>query len=431
MKGKFLSVTLVVLALSLVVAACAPPTPEKVEVTKIVEVTKEVPVEITKEVVKEVVKEVMVTPTPAPAPKGKPIRVDVVLPLTGVYTYAFDLACKGCLMGAEETNTAGGIFGRPVYTICRDDGADPKLGVTLAHALCDDPEVVGVYGTSLSLTEVPMAPVFDECGMPNVPHAFSTLVTEPGYKAIFQPTVNSPGVGRAHADALYKLRDVKSVAVLHEEDPCNEQYKDGFVERCEELGIKITSVNPVTKDTVDFKPILTKIGAENPEAIFTACFVPTALIVKQMRELGLKQAYAGTEIPENFYEFTKTCGEAAVGAITGGEIPPIEKHPELQEFSKRFEARWGVKPEPTVFVHYQNYMMLLDAIKRAGSPDRKAIIKALEETDYDGLVFRVRFNPDHTLENPIMTMYEVTPDLELSADKAWRWEKATGELKPE
>lgn len=416
MKGKLLKVVLVVLALSLFVSACAPsptPTPQVIEKEKVVE------------------KVVVVTPTPATvALKGEPIRVDVVLPLTGVYTYAFDLACKACLMGAEETNAAGGIFGRPVYSVCRDDGADPKLAVSLAHAICDDPNVVAVYGTSLSLTEVPMAPVFDECGMPNVPHSFSTLVIEPGYKAVFQPTVNSPMVGRAHADALYQLRGSKSVAILYEEDPCNEQYKEGFVQRCQELGIKVTSVNPVTSATVDFKPILTKIAAENPDAIFTACFVPTALIVKQMRELGLTQAYAGTEIPENFYEFIKTCGKAAVGAITAGEIPPIEKVPKLKEFSDRFQARWGVPPEPTVLVHYQNYMMLLDAIRRAGSTDRQAIIKALEETDYDGLVFRVRFNPDHSLENPILTIYEVTPELELSADRAWRWEKATGQLTP-
>jgi branched-chain amino acid transport system substrate-binding protein len=420
MKGKLLVLTMIV---ALVATSCAPaatPTPQvitKVE-TKIVE-----------KVVKET-QQVVVTPTAAAkpaAPTGAAIKVMVVLPLTGLYTYPMDLGCKACLMAAEETNAAGGILGRPVFTRCMDDGTKPQLAVTLAHELCDDPSIVAVYGTSESATQVPMGPIFDKCRMPNVPHAFSTLIL--GGSNVFQATPNCVHFGIAMADAINKLAGAKSAAMIWEQDPCSEQYAKGFRDRCKELGIKITNDFPLTEGTVDFKPLLTQIKAANPDVVFGATSLPKAMIVKQMREMGIKAQYAATELVEDSKEFINNAGQAAVGSLSTGEVPPTDKDPAMLSFAKRFQDKWGVPPEPTVYVHYQNYLLLLDAIQRAGSTDREAIIKALRETNYKGLVYDVSFNADGTAKSPPVFIYRLQSDLTFTKE-VWQWNRAAGDFSP-
>ncbi len=420
MKGKLLVLTVIV---ALVATSCAPaatPTPQvitKVE-TKIVE-----------KIVKET-QEVVVAPTAAPtvaAPTGKAIKVIVVLPLTGNITYPMDLGCKACLMAAEETNAAGGLLGRPVFTRCMDDGSKPAMAVTLAHELCDDPDIVAMYGTSESSTQVPMGPILDKCRMPNVPHAFSTLIM--GGTNIFQATPSCISFGIAMADAAKKLAGAKSVALIWEQDPCAEQYGRGFRTRSQELGLEIRGDYPLSEGTVDFKPILTQIKAQNPDVVFSAVTQPKALIVKQMREMGMKQTYLVTEGVEDAKEFINNAGQAAVGSLATGEVPPTDKDPAMISFAQRFQAKWGVPPEPTVYVHYQNYLLLLDAIKRAGTTDREAIIKALRETDYKGLVYPVSFNADGTAKDPPVYVYRLQPDLTFTKE-VWKWVKATGDFAP-
>jgi branched-chain amino acid transport system substrate-binding protein len=74
-------------------------------------------------------------------------------------------------------------------------------------------------------------------------------------------------------------------------------------------------------------------------------------------------------------------GEASDGfCYTAQFHPDAYTHPEAVEFSENFRAAYGLEPETFSVTGYDAYLLLLDAIERAGSVDGEAITQALKET---------------------------------------------------
>jgi len=406
MKGKFLSVTLVVLALSLVVAACAPPTPEKVEVTKIVEVTK------------EVVKEVVVTPTPPPA--AKPIKIGVPAILTGADTYVHgEMVVDAAQLAAEEINAAGGVLGRPIEIVVMDDAGDPKQAVAVAHAYCDNPEIVAVYGHCYSGCSIPAEPVYNECRLAQIVHGTNPRITELGFDNVFQNTPTDLVTGQAAADHAHEKLGIKSVAVIHNKSMWGEAVATVFRERCKELGIEITSFQGVDPEDVDFTPVLTKIKGENPDAVYFAGYVEQGLMRKQMVALGMDQYWLAAEATSS--EYIDTTGEAGIGTISATAAPPFDYRPEIKRWAEAFEKRWGKPPESWSPYYYDAIYQIADAIERAGSADREAIIKALRKTDIPSLVYPkgIQWDSHGRVVNPVTFVYELKPNRKYELVYLW------------
>ena len=101
----------------------------------------------------------------------------------------------------------------------------------------------------------------------------------------------------------------------------------------EEAGGKVTSTNGINSGDVDFHAVLTKIDSENPDMVYYGGICKEAgLIVKQMREAGMKQVFFG---PDQCYspEFIKNGGTEAEGAYVSYEGPPLDSTPELKSFT--------------------------------------------------------------------------------------------------
>lgn len=411
MKGRFLTVTLVVLVLSLAVAACAPATPEKVEVTKVVEVTKEVPVEVTKEVV--------VTPTPPPA--AEPIKVGLPVILTGADTYIFgEMVRDAAIMAVEEINAAGGVLGRPLELVIMDDAGDPAQAVAVAHKLCEDPEIVAVIGHCFSGTTIPTLPVYGECRLAQLELGSNPRITVMGYDHNFRTTcANDLIVGYAGADYVVDKLGIKSVAVIHNKTMWGEAVATVFMKRCEELGVEITSFQGVDQDAVDFTPTLTKVNAENPESVYFAGYSESALVCNQMADLGMKQHYIAAEATSS--EYVDAVKERGIGTLAPTAAPPLDFRPETRKFTAAFKERWGRDPEEWSPVYYDIVYALAAAIEHAGTTDREAIIKALHEIEVPsvvhpgGLAWDEYGEPKH----PVAFVWELQPDLEMKVVYVW------------
>jgi len=402
MKGKLLKMALVVLALSLVVAACAPPTPEKVEVTKIVEVTKEV----------------VVTPTPTPA--AKPIKIGLPAILTGADTYVHgEMVIDAAQLAVEEINAAGGVLGRPLELVVMDDAGDPKQGVAVAHSYCDDPEIVAVYGHCYSGVTIPTEPVYNECRMPLIVHGTNPRITELGFDNVFQNTPNDLITGYAGADYAVEELGIKSVAVIHNKTMWGKAVATVFKARCEELGVEITSFQGVDPDSVDFTPTLTKVKGENPDAVYFAGYVENALMRKQMVALGMDQHWIAAEATSS--EYIDATKEDGVGTLSPTAAPPLDFRPEMRRFTKAFQERWGKMPESWSPYYYDAIYQIADAIKRAGKADREAIIKALYEIDLPSVVYPkgIQWDSHGRVVNPVTFVWELKPNLEYELVYLW------------
>jgi branched-chain amino acid transport system substrate-binding protein len=320
-------------------------------------------------------------------------------------------------LAVEHLNERGGILGRPVVADCIDDQSDPKQAVVVAHAICDDPDYVAVWGHGTSGTTIPAMPIYDECRMPLVAQGSNPQITTFGYDNVFQAVPNDLAQGNAAAEYIDEL-GAKTVSVTHNKTIFGEVLAEVFRARAEQLGLEILSFQGINPEDADHTPTLTKIKDENPDALYHAGYVvESAPLRKQMVALGMDQVFVASESTTS--EFIATTGEAGVGTISSTAAVGFDASDALKEFAKAYEESWGLPPEPFCNYYYDAIFIIADAIERAGSTEHEAVIAALRETDYEGITMRYGFDEQGRLKNPVAFVFELKPSGQFELVKTW------------
>jgi branched-chain amino acid transport system substrate-binding protein len=156
--------------------------------------------------------------------------------------------------------------------------------------------------------------------------------------------------------------------------------------------------------STDYSPTLIKARIKKAQVIVPIGDMPQlAILSKQARAMKVPALLAG--------EIAAVCSisswDASEGAVDGmvnfifeaGNIP-VKAIPESIAFQENFEKRWGKDalrnlsghgPGPT----YDSVYILAEAIERAGSLEPDAIVSALEKTDMNGAIGKIKFGKDH------------------------------------
>jgi ABC-type branched-subunit amino acid transport system substrate-binding protein len=116
----------------------------------------------------------------------------------------------------------------------------------------------------------------------------------------------------------------------------------------------------------DFAPQLDRLRALEPEAIVTwGDARESALILKQMRAMGMEQLFVGSDriVSGSFLELA---GDAAHGVVAGSPWDPGREDGRLRRFNAEFTDRFGEPPETYAAHAYDGVVMLVEAIDRAG-----------------------------------------------------------------
>jgi len=401
MKGKFWSGVIVVLALMVAVASCAPaaaPTPVP---TKAAEPTK---------------------PTAPKPAEGEPIKVGFAAPLTGAETYLYTNECKVLQMAAKEINAEGGVLGRPIEVVCMDDAGDPKQAVVVAQGFVDDSGIVAVYGHGYSGCTLPALPLYQEARLPVVGHPSNPRLTTGEFDVFFQNGLNDSVNGFLPAQIMQEDLGVKKVAVIHNKTMWGEGIAEVFRDTANEIGLEITSYQGVEGTTMDYSPVLTKIKAEQPDALYVGAYgVEPARVRKQMLELGMDDIlFFGAELIST--EYQQAVGDAGIGTYTIVNVPTPDYSPEVIALNERTMEDFGQQVEAWAYHAYEGLYIIADAIERAGVAERAAIRDALVDTDLPGLVepWNFAFDEYGRMKEACTFLYQfVGPPLEMEIQDMW------------
>ena len=156
----------------------------------------------------------------------------------------------------------------------------------------------------------------------------------------------------------------------------------------------------------DFTAQLTEIISKKPDVLFLpADFAEGAIIMKQARELGAKFQIMGGDAMDN-PEIVKIGGAAVEGFIhTTFPYDPSMK--DMSDIAKKFTENWkkafpDKEPNVNAALGYDSFMLLADAIKRAGKAEPNAIRDALEVTKgFPGVTGAKTINKTHDAESPV------------------------------
>jgi branched-chain amino acid transport system substrate-binding protein len=322
-------VALAACLLLLTALACAAAEPE------IVEVIKEVPVEVIKEV------EVVATPTPAPpAASMEPFVIGAMDSVTGIGESYGTVIVQAKQMAVDDINAAGGVDGRPLELVIEDSRCNAQDAITAYRKLTDADQVKIILGTTCSGAMLGAAPLAEAEGV----ILFSASATSPDLEDagdyIFRTAINDAKLGVDAGNAMW-VDGVRNLVTINE----NTDYAEGVVktsvEHFEELGGSVVAVEKYGSDTVDFRTQLTKLIAENPDAILLAAQseFTGGTIIKQARELGFTgQIYS--EVVSTGTTALEIAGDAATGLKAIIPSPDLETS-KGKDFLANFRSRYG------------------------------------------------------------------------------------------
>lgn len=313
------------------------------------------------------------------------IKIGVVTPLTGDVATFGQSTKKAVEMAAEEINAAGGILGKKVELVIEDDRNDPKETANVVRKLIDQDKVVAIIGSLTSKCSLAGMPIANSKKVPMVSNASTNpKVTLTGPYA-FRVCFIDDFQGQVMAKFAWEDLGAKKAAVLYD---IGNDYTKGlsefFIKSFKELGGEIVAEETYQQTDNDFNAQLTSIKAKNPDVIFLPDYYQkVSLIAKQARGLGIKATFLGGDGWDS-PELVKLGGDAVEGGYFSNHYSQQDPDPKTQEFIKKFEEKYGEKPDALAALGYDAFYFIAEAIKKAGKVDSTAIRDALEEVGKSG-----------------------------------------------
>lgn len=324
----------------------------------------------------------------APASAAEPIKVGAVLSVTGPAAFLGDPELKTLQMYIEELNKQGGVIGRPLQLIHYDDGSDANKANSFAKRLLDDDKVDFIVGGTTTGSTMSMVPLVEKAGVPFMSLAGAVVVVEPVKKWVFKAsTTDRIAAERVLVDMQKK--GLTKIALLSDTSGFGQSGKAQTESVLGKYGITLVANETYGPKDTDVTPQLTKITATpGVQAIFVFGFGQgPAIVTKNIRQLGIKlPVYHAHGVGSD--EFIKLAGPAAEGAkalapalMIADKLPDSDpQKPVVTAYVKAFGDRYKENVSMFGGQAYDNFFIVIDAIKKVGGVDKAKVRDQIEAT---------------------------------------------------
>jgi branched-chain amino acid transport system substrate-binding protein len=313
------------------------------------------------------------------------IKVGIVLPLTGKLAKFGEIEHKSFLMALDEINGGGGVNGKQIELIVEDTTGKPDVGRSAIEKLITQDKVVvlgGGYSSSVTWATIAVAQQNKVAFLVNTGSA--DKITEQGWEYIFRlnpPVSEYPGAFSSFLETV--ATDAKSVAILHENSLFGQSGSKKFVKQAEAAGLEVMMKEGYEAGAIDFKPLLVKVKAKNPDIVYMISYIMDAsLLMRQAKELNMNpKLFVGGAAGFTLPEFRKNAGDATEFVYSATLWTPSVPYPGAQTYYDNFVAKYNTPTEYHGAEAYAAMYVLADALKRAPSLTRDAVRDALADTN--------------------------------------------------
>jgi branched-chain amino acid transport system substrate-binding protein len=337
---------------------------------------------------------------PAMPQGGEPIRIGHVAALTGPSAQSGEAITRGLQIAIEELNARGGVLGRKLELVQRDDESVPPKGLIAARELIFKEKVVALFGGIDTPVSLAIVPLVNKEKVPFIAvWAAGTGITQNGAKPNYVFRVSA-------VDTLVDIKllkyaserfGAKKVGLMLINNPWGESNQKGLVEADKaDPGVEIVGVGKFESNDVDMVSQLTRLREAGAEAIILVTNTPPgAQVMKSRERMGWKVpvvshwGISGGRFPElagptagevhfvqtySFFGKQNATGERVLAALK-------KKYPEIKSPEDIFA------PVGTANA-YDAMHLLARAIEQAGKTDGDSIRVALEtlKASYEGLI---------------------------------------------
>jgi branched-chain amino acid transport system substrate-binding protein len=365
-----------------------------------------------------------------PAQAADTVKIGVIYPLTGNAAPAGNSAKDAVELGLDIVNnahpelkglplaeTAGlpNLGGAKIELVSADHQGNPSVGQNQTLRLISQDKVVamlGAYHSSVALTSTAAA---ERQGIPFlVADSVALNITQRGFKWTFRVGPIAPDFAKAYTTFLNELKKsgkkIDSMAIVNENTDYGTSVAASVVEAAKAANIPIAAQVPYNANSTDVSAQVLQLKDKKPDAvIFISYTADTVLYFKTMKNLDyLPPIIIGDDAGFSDPTFIPNVGDIAQGAVNRSAWDTGKPGSTSFIINEMFKKKYGRDLDDTSARWMQGFLVLAEAINRAGSTAPDKIQAALKATDLkaDQLMIGYRgVQFDETGQNTLSATY--------------------------
>lgn len=309
------------------------------------------------------------------------IRIGANLEMTGAVAAYGQMIWEGINLIREIVGDT--VLGKKVELVLVDNKSDKVEAANATTRLIDKENVVAIIGPAISGSMLAAGPICEEKQIPIISATATNPLVTQGKKFVFRACFLDPY--QAAAAAQFAREDLKAetAAILSDiaQDYCV-ALGNFFKEEFEKRGGKVVVEQHCKTGDQDFSAQLTTIINANPDLLYVPnYYTEIALICRQARDLGYEGIILsadGADAPELF----SVGGDAVEGLYHTAIWDATRGLNDIgQKYIDRYKEKFGKDPNMFGALGADAYLILINAIERAGSTDPGKIREAIEDTE--------------------------------------------------
>ncbi len=335
----------------------------------------------------------------------KTIKLGCVISLTGPMSIGGSWIKQGYDIAVKHINEEGGVFVKefnkkiPLEIIYLDNESNPRKTAERMEKLYSIDKVDFFLGGFAQFLIVPQLAIAEKYQVPFIGTTLgSTAEFSRGYKYTFTPFQSEQDQVIAFLDVLDSIpkdKRPKKIAFFQIQEEWGEATGKYLKQFAKERGYQIVTHEEYAIKSNDFSSLIVKAKSDGAEALYTNPTPPQGIrLIKQMKELNWSPKITLIMRAADVEAWTENLGKDGDYVLHQGGWAYQLKLPGVQRFNEDYRAAYKVNPTPPAGTAYACIQILAEAIKNAGTLDRKKVRDALAATNMMTVMGPMTFAPN-------------------------------------
>lgn len=334
------------------------------------------------------------------------VKIGMLAPLSGAIAEYGIASSNGTKLAFDMLNGKNYLEGQTIEPVIYDTEGDQTKAVNLFNKLVSNDKIVALVGPVISSTSLAVAPVAQEENIPMITPTGTHLDITPDYPNVFRACFIDPYQGVLAGQFAVENLGVKKVAIVYN---VGSDYSVGLAEEfkkvVEAAGLTVVNNEGYSEDDKDFSALAAKIKASEPELVFVPDYYnKVGILVGQLKTAGVKATFLGGD---GWDGVLANYAKEAEGCYYLTHFSTADTSEAAVAFVNAYREKYNAEPSSFAALGYDAGQVIAEAIKKAGSTEPEAIVKAMNEMEFEGITGVLRFDENGNPKNKDVTVIKV------------------------
>lgn len=292
-----------------------------------------------------------------------------------------DLFEKGIELALAEINNNGGINGRELMLLKKDDEGQLTKAMQIAQEFADMDKINAVIGHRNSFVSIPVSTIYEEAGVVMLsPTSTAPKLMEQGYKNIFRMIPDDNMFAEKIASYISEEGHLQMV-VYYTDDSYGRGLANSFEDKAKEYGITVVDRFKYYGDKNDLVLLEKRWNTFGYDGIFIAATADDgAKFIKTAQEANIQTSfYAGNSLDSHIVR--DVAGDFAEGLVVASVFDKNSEDPVVQKFVSAFNQKYGEAPDSYASLGYDSLHRIAIAIIEQDKSGSEDLFKELEQLE--------------------------------------------------